>query len=162
MPSIIHSGNNNSPNIINQLLSAIQAAITDIKMFYDNLSAGWSGTFTDGDGGTVTVVSGLVVSVEAPPLPPLRLTWDDISNAIQTTAGDYNSLLGSDFTTLTVDGNDQLLTGNSTTFAIPSNAFASNASIVAINDEAESVTSVGTEAFSGCTALTTATLPVCT
>lgn len=64
MPSIIHSGNNNnSPNIINQLLRAIQAAITDIKMFYDNLSAGWSGTFTDGDGNTVTVTNGLVTSV---------------------------------------------------------------------------------------------------
>lgn len=63
MPSIIHSGNNNSPNIINQLLSAIQAAITDIKMFYNNLSAGWSGTFTDGDGNTVTVTNGLVTSV---------------------------------------------------------------------------------------------------
>lgn len=63
MASIIHSGNNNSPNIINQLWSAIQAAVTDIKMFYDNLSAGWTGTFTDGDGNTVTVTNGLVKSV---------------------------------------------------------------------------------------------------
>jgi len=162
MPSIIHSGNNNSPNIINQLLSAIQAAITDIKMFYDNLSAGWSGTFTDGDGGTVTVVSGLVVSVEAPPLPPLRLTWDDIVNAIFTTVGDYNTLFGSDFTTLTVDGNDQLLTGNSTTFAMPSGALNGNTNIVAVNDEAESVTSISSGAFLGCPLLTTAIFPACT
>ena len=159
MPSIIHSGNNNSPNIINQLLSAIQAAITDIKMFYDNLSAGWSGTFTDGDGGTVTVVSGLVVSVEA---PPLRLTWDDIGNALYTTVGDYNTLLGSDFTTLTVDGNDQLLTGNSTTFAMSDSAFFGNTSIVSIDDQAESCTSVGANTFNSCTSLTTATLPLCT
>ena len=162
MPSIIHSGNNNSPNIINQLLSAIQAAITDIKMFYDNLSAGWSGTFTDGDGGTVTVVSGLVVSVEAPPLPPLRLTWDAIGNALYTDIGDYNTLLGSDFTTLTVDGNDQLLTGNSTTFAMSASAFESNVSIVAINDEVESCTSVGDSAFYSCTSLATATFNACT
>ena len=162
MPSIIHSGNNNSPNIINQLLSAIQAAITDIKMFYNNLSAGWSGTFTDGDGGTVTVVSGLVVSVEAPPLPPLRLTWDDIVNALYTDIGDYNTLLGSDFTTLTVDGNDQLLTGNSTTFAMSASAFESNVSIVAINDEVESCTSVGDSAFYSCTSLATATFNACT
>ena len=162
MPSIIHSGNNNSPNIINQLLSAIQAAITDIKMFYDNLSAGWSGTFTDGDGGTVTVVSGLVVSVEAPPLLPLRLTWDAIGNAMFTDIGDYNTVLGSDFTTLTVDGNDQLLTGNSTTFAMPASAFDSNASLVAINDEAESVTSLGYGVFQDCASLTTAIFPACT
>ena len=161
MPSIIHSGNNNSPNIINQLLSAIQAAITDIKMFYNNLSAGWSGTFTDGDGGTVTVVSGLVVSVEAPPLP-LRLTWKAIGNALYTTVGDYNTLFGSDFTTLTVDGNDQLLTGNSTTFAMPDSAFYANESLVAINDEAESVTSFGDYAFNGCIALTSASFPACT
>ena len=162
MPSIIHSGNNNSPNIINQLLMAIQAAITDIKMFYDNLSAGWSGTFTDGSGQTVTVVSGLVVSVEAPPLPPLRLTWDDIVNAIFTTVGEYNAAWGSDFTTLTVDGNDQLLTGNSTTFAMPNEAFLNNTYIVAINDEAESVISLGEMTLGGCTALTTASFPVCT
>lgn len=161
MPSIIHSGNNNnSPNIINQLLSAIQAAITDIKMFYDNLSAGWSGTFTDGDGNIVTVVSGLVVSVEAP--PSLKLTWDAIGNAMFTDIGDYNTLLGSDFTTLTVDGNDQLLTGNSTTFAMPSGALNGNTNIVAINDEAESVISLGSGAFGGCTALTTAIFPACT
>jgi len=161
MPSIIHSGNNNSPNIINQLLSAIQAAITDIKMFYDNLSAGWSGTFTDGDGDIVTVVSGLVVSVEAPPLP-LRLTWDDIGNALYTTVGDYNTALGSDFTTLTVDGNDQLLTGNSTTFAMPTSDLGNNTSLVAINDEAESVTSLGHAALSSCAFLTTAIFPACT
>ena len=162
MPSIIHSGNNNSPNIINQLLSAIQAAITDIKMFYDNLSAGWSGTFTDGDGGTVTVVSGLVVSVEAPPLPPLRLTWDAIGNAMFTDIGDYNTYFGSDFTTLTVDGNDQLLTGNSTTFAMPASAFNGLGYIVAIDDTAESCTSVGDTSFNNCTSLTTVSLPVCT
>jgi len=162
MPSIIHSGNNNnSPNIINQLLSAIQAAITDIKMFYDNLSAGWSGTFTDGSGQTVTVVSGLVISVEAP-LLPLRLTWDAIGNALYTTVGDYNTLFGSDFTTLTVDGNDQLLTGNSTTFAMPTSVFNGNVSIVAINDEAESVTSLGQAVISGCTSLTIITFPACT
>ena len=158
MPSIIHSGNNNSPNIINQLLSAIQAAITDIKMFYDNLSAGWSGTFTDGSGQIVTVVSGLVVSVQA---PPLRLRWDAIGNALHTTVGDYNTALGSDFTTLTVDGNDQLLTGNSTTFAMPA-GMDGNVNIVAINDEAESITSLGNSAFLGCTLLTTAIFPACT
>ena len=111
---------------------------------------------------TVTVVSGLVVSVEAPPLPPLRLTWDAIGNAMFTDIGDYNALFGSDFTTLTVDGNDQLLTGNSTTFAMPINTFNSNTSIVAINDEAESITSLGQGAFLGCTLLTTAIFPACT
>ena len=140
MPSIIHSGNNNSPNIINQLLSAIQAAVYDIQMFHNNLLGGWSGTFTDGDGGTVTVVSGLVVSVEAPPVPPaLKLTWDAIGNAMFTDIGDYNTAFGSDFTTLTVDGNDQLLTGNSTTFAMPNYLFDSNQNIIAIDDEAESI-----------------------
>ena len=164
MPSIIHSGNNNSPNIINQLLSAIQAAITDIKMFYDNLSAGWSGTFTDGDGGTVTVVSGLVVSVEAPPSPPLpfRLTWDDIGNALFTDIGDYNTALGSDFTTLTVDGNDQLLTGNSTTFAMPQYEIGGNTHIVAINDLAESCISLAEESLSNCPSLISCSLPACT
>ncbi len=164
MPSIIHSGNNNSPNIINQLLSAIQAAVYDIQMFYNNLIGGWSGTFTDGDGNIVTVTNGLVISVEAPPIPPtsFKMTWDDIGNALYTTVGDYNTLFGSDFTTLTVDGNDQLLTGNSTTFAMPSSAFEANVNLVAVDDTAESCTSLGAYAFVGCNALTTVSLPACT
>jgi len=101
----------------------------------------------------------LIISVEA---PPLRLTWNAIGNALYTTVGDYNTALGSDFTTLTVDGNDQLLTGNSTTFAMLAEAFLNNTYIVAINDEAESVTSLGDLTFGGCTALTTASFPACT
>jgi len=161
MPSIIHSGNNNSPNIINQLLSAIQAAVYDIQMFYNNLMGGWSGTFTDGDGNTVTVTNGLVISVEAPPTS-FKLTWNNIANALHTTVGDYNTLFGSDFTTLTVDGNDQLLTGNSTTFAMPLDGLLNNINIVAINDEVESVTSLGDNALGGCTSLTTVSFPACT
>jgi len=185
MPSIIHSGNNNSPNIINQLLSAIQAAVYDIQMFYNNLMGGWSGTFTDGDGNTVTVTNGLVISVEAPPEPPsFKLTWHNIANAVKETVEDYNTFFGSDFTTLTVDGNDQLLTGNSTTFAMPDEAFFENGNIIAVDDSIESCssvswgtsfntctnlesvslpacTSVGGSAFNACTALTSVSLPLC-
>ena len=100
--------------------------------------------------------------MEAPPLLPLRLTWDDIGNALYTTVGDYNISFGSDFTTLTVDGNDQLLTGNSTTFAMLAGVFQSNINLVAINDEAESVISLGEGIFQNCTLLTTAIFPACT
>ena len=110
----------------------------------------------------VTGGGGDRISVDPVPPLPLRLTWDDIGNALYTTVGDYNTLLGSDFTTLTVDGNDQLLTGNSTTFAMPASAFLSNANIVSVDDEAESVTSLGDSAIKGCSALTTAIFPVCT
>jgi len=161
MPSIIHSGNNNSPNIINQLLSAIQAAVYDIQMFYNKLMGGWSGTFTDGDGGTVTVQNGLVISVEAP--PSFKLIWNAIGNALHTTVGDYNTFFGSDFTTLTVDGNDQLLTGNSTTFAMPDEAFFENGNIIAVDDSIESCSSVPLiSSFSTCTNLESVSLPACT
>jgi len=142
----------------------MNAIIADIKYIASLFNKTYSGIFINGDGDTVTVDKGLIISVEAPPIPTtsLKLTWDDIVNAIQTTAGDYNTAWGSDFTTLTVDGNDQLLTGNSTTFAMPINTFNSNTSIVAINDEAESITSLGQGAFLGCTLLTTAIFPACT
>jgi len=139
----------------------MNAIIADIKYIASLFNKTYSGIFINGDGDTVTVDKGLIISVEAPPLP-LRLTWDDIVNAIFTTVGEYNAAWGSDFTTLTVDGNDQLLTGNSTTFAMPANTFNGNSSLVAVNDEAESITSVGAYSFKGSTALTTATLPVCT
>ena len=145
------------------LLRIMNAIIADIKYIASLFNKTYSGIFINGDGDTVTVDKGLIISVEAPPvLPPLRLTWDDIGNALYTDIGDYNTLFGSDFTTLTVDGNDQLLTGNSTTFAMPSSAFEANGSIVAINDEAESITSLGNYAFEDCTTLTTISLPACT
>jgi hypothetical protein len=143
------------------LLRIMNAIIADIKYIASLFNKTYSGIFINGDGDTVTVDKGLIISVESPPLP-LRLTWDDIGNALYTTVGDYNALFGSDFTTLTVDGNDQLLSGNSTTFAIPAEAFYENNNIVAINDEAESCTSVGEYAFQGCTAFTTVTLNACT
>lgn len=143
------------------LLRIMNAIIADIKYIASLFNKTYSGIFINGDGDTVTVDRGLIISVEAPPLP-LRLTWDDIGNALKTTVGEYNSTLGSDFTTLTVDGNDQLLTGNSTTFAMPAGTFNSITSLIAINDEAESCTSVGANTFKGCTSLTTATFNACT
>jgi len=141
------------------LLRIMNAIIADIKYIASLFNKTYSGIFINGDGDTVTVDKGLIISVEA---PPLRLTWNAIGNALYTTVGDYNTALGSDFTTLTVDGNDQLLTGNSTTFAMLAEAFLNNTYIVAINDEAESVTSLGDLTFGGCTALTTASFPACT
>ena len=143
------------------LLRIMNAIIADIKYIASLFNKTYSGIFINGDGDTVTVDKGLIISVEAPPLP-LRLTWEAIGNALYTTVGDYNTALGSDFTTLTVDGNDQLLTGNSTTFAMPGSAFELNASLVAINDEAESVTSLGDGVLRDCIELTTAIFPVCT
>ena len=143
------------------LLRIMNAIIADIKYIASLFNKTYSGIFINGDGDTVTVDKGLIISVEAPPLP-LRLTWDDIGNALYTSVENYNGDFGSDFTTLTVYGNDQLLTGNSTTFAMPINTFNSNTSIVAINDEAESITSLGQGAFLGCTLLTTAIFPACT
>ena len=143
------------------LLRIMNAIIADIKYIASLFNKTYSGIFINGDGDTVTVDKGLIISVEAPPLP-LRLTWDDIGNALYTSVENYNGDFGSDFTTLTVYGNDQLLTGNSTTFAMPSGVFNSNTNLVAINDEVESCTSVGDNAFSDCISLTTATFPLCT
>jgi len=89
------------------LLRIMNAIIADIKYIASLFNKTYSGIFINGDGDTVTVDKGLIISVEAPPLP-LRLTWDAIGNALYTMVGDYNTLFGSDFTTLTVDGNDQL------------------------------------------------------
>jgi len=147
-------------NEVTWLTRIIKAIKTDIEYIASLFNKTYSGIFINGDGDTVTVDKGLIVSVEAPPLP-FKLTWDAIGNALYTTVGDYNTAFGSDFTTLTVDGNDQLLTGNSTTFAMPA-IFSSNANLIAINDEVESVTSISSGAFQDCTELITAIFPACT
>jgi len=148
-------------NEVTWLTRIIKAIKTDIEYIASLFNKTYSGIFINGDGDTVTVDKGLIVSVEAPPLP-FKLTWDDIGNALYTTVGDYNTALGSDFTTLTVDGNDQLLTGNSTTFDMPTDIFKNNVALVTIDDTAESCTSVGENTFGGCTSLTAATLAACT
>lgn len=113
---------------------------------------------------TVAVTGGGGDRTSVDPTPPaLRLTWNAIGNALYTTVGDYNTFFGSDFTTLTVDGNDQLLTGNSTTFAIPGEAFYENGNIIAIDDSIESITSSPyAYCIFNCTNLTSVSLPVCT
>ena len=146
-------------NEVTWLTRIIKAIKTDIEYIASLFNKTYSGIFINGDGDTVTVDKGLIVSVEAPPTF-FKLTWDAIGNALYTDIADYNALLGSDFTTLTVDGNDQLLTGNSTTFAMPA-IFNANASLIAINDEVESVTSISNGAFQDCTELITAIFPAC-
>ena len=149
-------------NEVTWLTRIIKAIKTDIEYIASLFNKTYSGIFINGDGDTVTVDRGLIVSVDPAPPTFFKLTWDAIGNALYTDIADYNALLGSDFTTLTVDGNDQLLTGNSTTFAMPANTFNGNTNIVAVDDTAESCTSVGYNAFRDCAALTSLSFPVCT
>lgn len=147
--------------VLDQSQTILNAAVPPS---FNNNFAGGPPIAIYGDAVTVAVTGGGGDRTSVDPVPPLplKLTWDDIGNALYTTVGDYNTALGSDFTTLTVDGNDQLLTGNSTTFAMPDSAFESNANLVAINDKSESLTSLGLGALSSCTVLTTAIFPACT
>lgn len=148
--------------VLDQSQTALTAAVPPS---FNNNFAGGPPMAIYGAAVTVAVTGGGGDRTSVDPVPPalpLRLTWDAIENAMFTDIGDYNTALGSDFTTLTVDGNDQLLTGNSTTFAMLAEAFLNNTNIVAVNDEAESVISLGDKTFDSCTALTTAIFPACT
>jgi len=171
--------------VLNQAQTVLTAAVPPS---FDNNFAGGPPMAIYGAAVTVAVTGGGGdrTSVDpAPPEPPsFKLTWHNIANAVKETVEDYNTFFGSDFTTLTVDGNDQLLTGNSTTFAMPDEAFFENGNIIAVDDSIESCssvpwgtsfntctnlesvslpacTSVGGSAFNACTALTSVSLPLC-
>ena len=62
---MIQSGVGLSDSILVNVLGSIKRAIADIKGFDTTLSEGYNGTFHDGDGNIVTVVKGLIQSVEA-------------------------------------------------------------------------------------------------
>ena len=108
------------------------------------------------------------------PLQALRLTFDSIESADllvgdSLNVADWNTFfdlptLGTQFSFVEVAGNEVFLYGGANIKVKPGLMFTGTytTSLIEIIDEANCITSVGGDAFSLCSALTTVDLPACT
>jgi len=99
----------------------------------------------------------------------MKLTWNNIDNAMHTDVESYNKAFGSDFTHLTVDQspylacNSQILSGNSDRFTLTASAFMDNKNILMVSSDevmAFGEPLDGQGMFMGCTNLLAVNFPL--
>lgn len=99
----------------------------------------------------------------------MKLTWNNIENAMHTDVESYNKAFGSDFTHLTVDivpylaCNSQILSGSSDGFTLKASAFMGNKNILLVSSDeviAFGEPLEGQGMFMGCTNLLAVNFPL--
>lgn len=99
----------------------------------------------------------------SPILGGLQITYDDISNAAETTLDGWNDYFDFSFTTLNISGNTQYLNGTPT-LLIKSDLFQYDTNLISLIDENTIIEldNSSTGCFYECDNLSTVILPICT